>query len=122
MKYLVFSIISIIIITLSCTSSNNADFAASAVCNGATPTYTGEIATILNNSCATSGCHNASSASSGINLSTYTTASSQFRNNSNNLASIHHASGVKSMPRGSAMLSEAIINKLDCWVKGGTPE
>ena len=40
-------------------------------CTGITPTYTNDIASVMNNSCALSGCHNSSSKSAGIDLSTY---------------------------------------------------
>jgi hypothetical protein len=99
--------------------SENTDFANSANCTGVTPVYSGEIASIINSNCATSGCHGGGSSAAGINLSNYSNASNQFKNNSKNLASIHHASGVEAMPRGASKLSDATINKLDCWVKNG---
>jgi hypothetical protein len=95
------------------------DYAAQATCTGSAPTYSGEIESILNTNCALSGCHSASSARAGINLSDYANASSQFKNNSDNLTSVHHGSGVKPMPQGGAQLSADLINKLDCWVKNG---
>jgi hypothetical protein len=102
--------------------SENTDFANSANCTGVTPVYTGEIASIINSNCATSGCHGGGSSAAGINLSNYSNASNQFKNNNDNLASIHHASGVEAMPRGASKLSDAVINKLDCWVKNGCPQ
>jgi hypothetical protein len=98
------------------------DYAAQATCTGSVPTYTSDIASILNTNCALSGCHNANSAKEGINLSAYEAASSQFINNSNNLISIHHGSGAKPMPEGRPQLSADLINKLDCWVKNGCPQ
>jgi hypothetical protein len=98
------------------------DYAAQATCTGTTPTYSNEIGTILNTNCALSGCHSASSSSAGINLSDYASASSQFKNNADNLTSVHHGSGVEPMPRGGAKLSADLINKLDCWVKNGCPQ
>lgn len=106
----------------ACQKESNTDFAAQAVCTGAVPTYTAYIATILNNNCASSGCHNASTAKAGIRLNDYTNASSQFLSNSKNLASVHHAGGVDAMPRNAAKLSDALINKLDCWVKNNCPQ
>ena len=102
--------------------SENTDFANSANCTGVTPVYTGEIASIINSNCATSGCHGGGSSAAGINLSNYANASNQFKNNSDNLASIHHAGDVDAMPRGASKLSDAVINKLDCWVKNGCPQ
>ena len=118
-----FSALTLIVCMNSCgKKTDTTDYAAIAVCSGTTPTYTTDIANILNTNCATSACHSASSAKSGINLSTYSSASSQFKTNSKNLISIHHGSGVDQMPKNAAKLSEATINKLDCWVKNGCPQ
>jgi hypothetical protein len=113
---------SIVIINSCKKETQNTDFANSANCTGVTPVYSGEISSIINSNCATSGCHSAGSSAAGINLSNYSNASNQFKNNSKNLASIHHASGVEAMPRGASKLSDAVINKLDCWVKNGCPQ
>lgn len=102
--------------------SNITDYAEKATCRGTTPTYTVDIANILNTNCATSKCHDASSAKAKINLSDYKNASTQFKNNKKNLASVHHEKGIKKMPDGKAKLSDEIINKLDCWVKNSCPE
>jgi len=110
------------LITLNACKKDAVDYAAQATCTGNTPTYSGEIESILTTHCALSGCHNANSAREDIILSTYTSASSQFTNNANNLVSVHHGSGVKPMPEGGAQLSEDLINKLDCWVKNGCPQ
>lgn len=117
-QYLIFSIL--ILIIFSCSKTDTTDYAGIAVCSSV-PTYTNNVATILNTSCALSGCHN-NSAKAGINLSNYEQASSQFKTNSKNLISIHHGSGVEAMPRNSAKLSDASINTLDCWVKNSCPQ
>lgn len=110
------------IVTINACKKDAIDYAAQATCNGTVPTYTNEIAPILNTNCALSGCHNASSAKEGINLSDYASASSQFKNNPDNLTSVHHGSGVKPMPDGRPQLAADLINKLDCWVKNGCPQ
>lgn len=117
-QYIIFLIIAFII---SCSKTDTTDYASIAVCSGSIPTYTSNIAVILNSNCAISGCHN-SSAQAGINLSTYALASAQFKSNSRNLISIHHGSGVESMPRNASKLPDTIINKLDCWVKNNCPQ
>jgi hypothetical protein len=123
MRYKIISIIIVCIVFYACKkSSTNPDYAASAVCSGTTPTYTAVVQTILNTNCATSGCHSAASAKAGINLSDFANASSQFKSNSKNLASVHHGSGVQSMPKNANKLSDADINKLDCWVKNSCPQ
>jgi cytochrome c553 len=112
-----------VMVTYACKkTSTNPDYAADAVCSGTTPTYTANVQSILNTNCATSGCHSAASSKAGVNLSDFASASSQFKSNSKNLASVHHGSGVEAMPKNASKLSDADINKLDCWVKNGCPQ
>ncbi|NUM51882.1 MAG: hypothetical protein HUU48_12290 [Flavobacteriales bacterium] len=123
LKNIITAITCLIIGITSCKKESNiTDYAEQATCTGTTPTYTADVATILNTNCATSKCHNASSAKAKINLSDYNNASAQFRNNKRNLASVHHEKGIKKMPEGRAKLSDEIINKLDCWVKNSCPQ
>ncbi len=59
------------------------DYLDKADCSGITAsnnTYTTSIKAILDNSCALSGCHDAATKQSGINLSTYATAKDAFEN------------------------------------------
>ena len=124
LKHLFIATILIIATITSCDDdeTDTTDYAGQATCTGAVPTYTADIAVILNNNCALSSCHNASSARDGINLSDYSNASSQFKNNKKNLIAVHHGSGVDAMPRNASKLSDATINKLGCWVKNGCPQ
>ena len=115
------ALLTVIIVFNSC-KKDSTDYASQATCTGTTPTYTNEIADILNSRCAMSGCHSASSAQEGINLSTYASASNQFLTNDDNLIAIHHGSGVKAMPDGEPQMDATTINKLDCWVKNGCPQ
>ncbi|MCF8243735.1 MAG: hypothetical protein K9J37_02540 [Saprospiraceae bacterium] len=104
--------------------SNNPDYAANADCTAivtADNTYTNSIKAILNTGCASAGCHDAISVSSGVDLSNYANSKNVFQNN-NALCAIHHGSGCKPMPNGSPKLSDATINKLDCWAKNGYAE
>jgi hypothetical protein len=110
------------LVTINACKKDSTDYAAQATCTGTTPTYNGEISSIINTHCGDSNCHNASSSKAGINLSTYALASSQFLNNNDILTSIHHGRGVSPMPDNKPQLSSDIINKLDCWVKNGCPQ
>jgi hypothetical protein len=112
-----------VISVYACTkNSTNLDYASQANCTNITATYIVDVKPIINTKCATSGCHNASSAKEGINLSDYANASSQFKSNNKNLISIHHGSGVEAMPKNGSKLSDIDINKLDCWVKNSCPQ
>ncbi len=111
----------LITFVFACKKKEDTNYADAATCTS-TPTYTADIAPILNASCANGGCHNAGSKRAGIDLSNYAVAKNEFMKNNTALASVHHASGVKAMPQGQSKLADATINKLDCWVKNGCPE
>ncbi|MBI1226948.1 MAG: hypothetical protein GC192_17080 [Bacteroidetes bacterium] len=101
--------------------SNNVDYSANADCSAivtADNTYTNGISDILDANCATAGCHNALSASNGVDMSDYAKSKNAFVNK-DALCTIHHGSGCKAMPDGRPKLSDAIINQIDCWVKNG---
>ncbi len=110
------------IISCKKSSSANSDYLANAVCSGTTPTYTADVASILNSNCANSGCHNSSSKAAGINLNDFTNAKNEFLNNSKNIIAIHHGSGADAMPKNASKLNDATINILDCWTKNSCPE
>ncbi len=103
-----------------CMSCSKED-AAPVECSGVTPTYTNDIAPILNASCALSGCHTSAFPSDGIDLSSYQKAKSASLNGKV-LASMKHSSGAKAMPLGGAKLPDANIRKVECWIAGGAPE
>jgi len=97
------------------------DMVATADCTGVAPTYMADIKTILNASCASSGCHDALTAQRGIDLSSYGNASDASRSSSF-LGCIQHVKGYNPMPQGSAKLSSDKIQLLTCWVQNGSPE
>lgn len=111
-----------ILIFLNCTKENGStDYLANADCSTideTNNTYTKTIKSILDSQCATSGCHDAFSQSENIDLSTYGTAKTAFQN-AQCLCSIHHGAGCKAMPDGGSKLSDATIQKIDCWAKNG---
>lgn len=107
----------IVVIMSSCTSTTT----TTTDCTGITPTYTNDIASVMNNSCALSGCHNSSSKSAGIDLSTYDKVKTESAK-SNFLKSIKHQSGVAAMPQGLSKLSDATILNIECWINNNWPQ
>ena len=83
-------------------------------------TYSGKIATILNDNCATSGCHNAGTHAEGRNYSNYNSAKSDF--DAEALCTIYQEGGCTPMPRGASKLADADIHDLTCWVKNNYPQ
>ncbi len=100
----------------------NSTYTEAADCTSNNPTYTNDIKAILDANCATAGCHNATTASSGIDLSDYNGSASAV-NTSSFLCSIHHGDGDCShMPQGGPKMSDANITAITCWVKNGMPQ
>jgi len=102
-------------------TTSAADYIANANCTGIDSSqnrYTNSVKSILDANCGSSGCHNASSAQSGVDLSTYGAAKTAFQNRPV-LCSVHHGSGCQPMPQGSGQLSQSDINKLNCWARNG---
>ncbi|MBK8567795.1 MAG: hypothetical protein IPN76_31875 [Saprospiraceae bacterium] len=76
---------------------------------------------ILDTYCASAGCHDAITASEGIDLSDYTKSKNAF-DKKDVLCSIHHGKDCVAMPQGSDKLDDTTINILDCWAKNDYPE
>ena len=119
--FMLFSLTTLFVVASCKKDKSTVDYTNDADCSAIVPednAYTNSIKAILDASCASAGCHNAISATEGIDLSKYANAKNAFLNKEV-LCSIHHGSGCKPMPSGSPKLSDATINKIDCWVKSG---
>lgn len=90
-------------------------------CTGIAPTYNTGVSAILNASCATVGCHDNISKTSGYDYSNYTAAKNSAASDKF-LKSIKHQSGAEKMPSGGSKLPDATIKILECWVQNGRPE
>lgn len=90
-------------------------------CTGLTPTYTSDIKAILDANCNTSGCHDVNTVAGNIDLSTYANAKTESEKE-RFLGSIQHKSGYRAMPDNEPKLSDALIQKISCWVQNGSPQ
>ena len=99
---------------VSCTSSTQGTYD----CTNLAPNYIDDVKPILDNSCATSGCHNSTSKAQGLDYSSY---SSTKKNASSNafMGSMEHRSGYKAMPQGRSKLSNAELEIIYCWTQNG---
>ena len=78
-------------------------------------TYEKDVRTIMNQSCATSGCHNAASNSAGLTLETYT----QVRNAFETRGALNRMeSATNSMPP-QGNLPEPTLNIIRTWITNG---
>jgi uncharacterized membrane protein len=83
-------------------------------CTGINAKFSIDIMPIMQNKCATAGCHNASSSAGGTVLENFTQISAA-------AARINQRCVVdKTMPPGSP-LTPAEISTLKCWIDSGTP-
>lgn len=117
---IIFSILCLTLSIYSCKEDDPVDPPMTDACDDAR-TYTADVKTILDANCATSGCHDATTAANMIDLSDFTNAASE-ADMDRFLQAIKHQSGVTPMPIGSAKLSDALITEIECWVEQGRPE
>ncbi len=82
-------------------------------------TYNKGIKSIIDASCATSGCHSEKDKAGGILLHNYDRVKSNFVTGKG-LCSIKHK--CIPMPEDEPMLSANIIKKIECWVESGAPQ
>lgn len=86
-------------------------------CSDTIPTYE-DVKIIFNTSCATTGCHNASSAKHGIKLDTKDNVVKNFEEHSM-LCVINHGEDCEPMPIGAPKLSDEEIKIITCWMNHG---
>jgi len=95
-------------------------------CDTTNITYTNYVKSVMDVSCSTAGCHDASTKSGDIDLSNYTAvkgiALTTEHNTSLLLGVINHQNNFKAMPQNTTKLSDCTINKITAWVNAGAPE
>lgn len=75
-----------------------------------------DVQPILLNSCATSGCHSASSAANNMVFENFEEV---FANRDMILKTVNHEAGVTPMPIGASQLSSIEIQNIACWIEQG---
>ncbi|MBM3938192.1 MAG: cytochrome c [Sphingomonadales bacterium] len=100
-----------------CYYDNKAENYGSAGCDSANPTYTKNIAPLINQSCI--GCHGSSGASAGVSLTTYDLVKTYAVKGS--LMGTLKQNGYSLMPPGGK-LSDCKISQVDKWIQNGMPQ
>ena len=100
-----------------CYYDNKAENYGSASCDSANPTYTNNIAPLINQSCI--GCHGSSGASGGVSLTSYDLVKAQALKGS--LTGTLKQNGYSLMPPGGK-LSDCKIGQVDKWIRNGFPQ
>ncbi len=101
----------------SCYKDSKEALYPSNACDTTNITWNKDIKTIVSNSCALSGCHDASTASGSYALNTFAGVK-QIANNGRFIAVIENGS----MPKGSSKLDDCTINKVRRWINTGALE
>jgi len=95
-------------------------------CDSTGITYSNYVKSVIDANCATSGCHDPGTQSSGYNLSTYAgvlnVAQTSRQGTSLLLGVINHQSGFTAMPESLPKLDVCTINKITAWVNNGEPQ
>ena len=120
----VLSFVSMALLLVSCSKSNeaaentnNPGGGGTGTCNTTNMKYSADIVPIIQANCY--ACHsNANMAISGISLQGHSNLKIQADNGSL-VGAITHASGYEPMPQGGAKLSDCDINKIKSWVNAG---
>jgi hypothetical protein len=84
-------------------------------------TYNLKIKTILDDNCASAGCHDPIFAASGINLATYATSRTAFETGKV-LCTVNQEQGCLPMPQGGSKLADSLITYISCWADNNYPQ
>lgn len=87
-------------------------------CDTTTVTFATDVMPVMQQKCATSGCHDASTKAYGYNLSTYQGVKICV-DDARLIGAIRQQSGFKAMPQGASKLDDCTINKIARWVNLG---
>lgn len=117
MKFALLSILGLSLALASCKKDNVITYD----CTGITPTYTADVKALMDNKCATSGCHSANAKADGKDFSSYSAVKS-YASKSSFMGSMQHLSGYKAMPQGGSKLSDTELKTISCWISNGTPQ
>jgi hypothetical protein len=82
-------------------------------------TYSGNVKTLMEQYCSTSGCHNAGTAAGGYDLSNYTGVRLSANNGTLVKSIVWSTSGSHQMPQGGTELTECNLKQIIYWVNHG---
>ena len=111
-------VLGIVVVTQSCYYDNKAENYGNSACDSANPTYTNNIAPLINQNCI--GCHGSSGASAGVSLTTYDLVKAQALKGSLS-GTMKKTSPYSLMPPGGK-LSDCKIGQVDKWIRNGMPQ
>lgn len=87
-------------------------------CDTTNVTFVKDIQASMNQSCATSGCHQGAVPAAGINLANYAGVKIIVDNGAL-MGTVNHNPGFSPMPKNAAKLSACEISKINAWINKG---
>ena len=117
MKYFLLSILSFSLLVVACEKDKTPII--SPISQGAcadTVSFSQTIQPLIEQSCATTGCHDANTSQSGFNYSGYSNIS-LFSDPM--IGSIRHDPGFGPMPFAAPKFADSLIQKIECWIAQG---
>jgi hypothetical protein len=99
----------------SCSKDNVVDYYGLGNCTD-TVSFATKIQPLINTNCATSGCHDATTAEAGYDLSTY---QSIVDNADIVYSAMSWQQGTAPMPDGGDQLADSLIQQFSCWMSQG---
>jgi len=108
----------------SCYYDNEETLYGTTLTTTCTDSTVGKFATnvlpIMTAQCATSGCHDAATATSGANLSAYASIKSYITSNKDRfLGSMKHTVGYSQMPKSGSQVAKCDVAKIESWINAG---
>lgn len=86
------------------------------MCDSSVFTYNGAVRNIITNKC--QGCHSGTTASGGVDLSSYTSVKT-YATNGRLWGSVNHSAGFSPMPKNAAKLSNCELTQIRKWIDAG---
>ena len=120
----ILSVLFLAVVTAGCYNDNEQDLypvpttPPPSTGTGDTVSFAAKIKPVLDQKCATTGCHDASSLGGGYNLSLYVDVKRAVMNN-RLIGAITHTAGFSQMPKGMPKLDQATIDLFTKWVNQG---
>ncbi len=113
--YIILSFIAISSLTISCKKDKAPDIVPIESCVD-TVSFSQVVLPLIEQSCATTGCHDANTAQSGFNFSGHFNISVF---SPSMIGSIRHDASFVPMPFSAPKLADSLIQKIGCWIAQG---
>lgn len=120
MKKLIFPLLALSTLLLSCYNDSKEELYPTGTCNTTNVTFSGTVKPIIVQNCLTGGCHTGPTTPSGYDLTGYAGVRLAV-DNGRLVGVINHSSGFSPMPQNNSKLPDCSISQITAWVNAGAP-